>query len=213
MSIVKYKKNGASAEIRCVPGMVMKYRDTPCAQNEVLMSDVIYKNAKKGNVLSDEDKTKLFGMEHHDQVSMIHTMLTKGDCPLTVKELKEIRDTKTNALIEYIVQNYTNVKGHQITRSSIQEALKNVRFVIDIKKSPSSQFTFIRKKLENKSMIFKPKPGIKQTYNIPYSKYGPIIGRIKRYIVEEKHGSTASSVTLDVPPGDVEIVLSIMKDL
>ena len=98
MSIVKYKKNGASAEIRCVPGMVMKYRDTPCAQNEVLMSDVIYKNAKKGNVLSDEDKTKLFGMEHHDQVSMIHTMLTKGDCPLTVKELKEIRDTKTNAL-------------------------------------------------------------------------------------------------------------------
>jgi len=208
-AIVKYQDQGINVELMCKSGMVLGYRNGTIAMDKVIISEDLYKNAKKGDKLSESDRDKVFeGLTEREYLDLI---LTKGHYPMTTQELRELKKQKTQALVQYIVCTFCNAKEQSYTVSTIESVLKKKNINVDPKKSPVNMFNEIRKKLEG-TIVLKPKPGLKQSFKVAYKDYGQVQSALNKYIVDEHHCKGGyAEFEIDVPPTDLERVLPVIN--
>lgn len=167
--VVKYQKGKTRLEILTLPGSVKKYADKldslkESDLNNILASDTVYTNSKKGTVANNSQLENAFGSS--DLLTCVKKMLGGGTFQTTGKERKQDLEKKTNEVLTYLNKNYIDAKTgypHPITR--LEGTIKKTKYVIDPKKNADAQAKEIIKKLHG-VLFFKENS---QTYEVVIS--------------------------------------------
>jgi ribosome maturation protein SDO1 len=114
--------------------------------NEVVVSDTIYKDAKKGLKASPSSLKKVFGTLDFEKIAK--EIIERGEIPLTAEQRKEIIEMKKRQIIEYIVRNAIDPKTHlPIPRTRIESAMNEAKVTIDPNKDAEGQAIQIVKEI------------------------------------------------------------------
>lgn len=179
--------------------MQCKHGKLPIA--EVLMTNDIYKDIKKGELASEHEITKLF--KTSDIRKAAEAILKEGEIRITAEYKQKLRDEKRKAIVNLIHRNSIDTKTnkpHPLQR--IENALEEAKVNIDYYKKPEEQVKEIVKQI---SHILPIKFETREiSLRIPAQFAGKSFSIIKRYsqILRETWQSDGSLlVVIDIPAG------------
>jgi len=137
--IIKLKKEGKNYELLVDCERALAYRKGKVlALSEVVVSEEIFHDAKKGNRVSENDLKKAFGTDDTSEVCVI--ILKEGHLPLSTDLLRNEIDAKKKQLVELIHRNTINPQtGKPHSSSLIASAMQEARIVLDVHKSIEQQ--------------------------------------------------------------------------
>lgn len=114
--------------------------------SEVVISDTIYKDVKKGQKASPSSLKKVFGTTDFETVA--REIVLKGEIPLTSEQRKEILENKRKQIINFISRNTIDPKtGYPIPQTRIELAMEQVKISIDPNKDVEQQALQIIKEI------------------------------------------------------------------
>ncbi|MEB2836716.1 MAG: ribosome assembly factor SBDS [Desulfurococcales archaeon] len=114
--------------------------------DEVLWTDTIYKDVRKGLKASPEALKRAFGTD--DVVKIAEKILREGEIQLTEEQRRKMLEAKKRKIIAYIARNAIDPKtGKPIPESRIESAMEELRIGIDLYKPAEAQAVEIVKKL------------------------------------------------------------------
>ncbi|MAG19928.1 ribosome assembly factor SBDS [archaeon] len=198
--IARLKKNGKDFEVLVDCEKALAFKKTGDF-NEVLVSDKIYKDNKKGMVASEGD-LKSFDSENFTEIAK--EIVKDGEVQLTTEYRNNLREEKKKQVIELIHRNSVDSNGLPHPISRIETALEEVRVKIDEFKDASEQIKDIVDKLRSVLPI---KFEIKKIYvKIPAQHTGKVFSVIKKYETLKENWENDGSlvVELKIPAGLVE---------
>eukprot|EP01130_Rhizamoeba_saxonica_P013348 TRINITY_DN5692_c0_g1_i3.p1 TRINITY_DN5692_c0_g1~~TRINITY_DN5692_c0_g1_i3.p1 ORF type:complete len:159 (+),score=30.56 TRINITY_DN5692_c0_g1_i3:37-477(+) len=129
-------KRGKTFELMCHPGMPAKFRKGLIGFDNVLISDEVWLNHKKGIRAADGDLEDIFGST--DLPAITRRILEDGDIQLTQAERQAIVDKKRREIINYIHKYYVDPKT-----SLPHPVLRVENAVADVKVCPVTTSMFI----------------------------------------------------------------------
>lgn len=138
-SIAKLYIKGERFEILVNPDLALDYRSgKPVSLDNVLITDTIYKDAKKGERASASTLQKIFGTTDPKVIADI--ILKKGEVPLTAEQKNKLIEEKRKQIISFISRNCIDPRTNApIPPTRVEIALNEVRFHIDPFKDPEEQ--------------------------------------------------------------------------
>ncbi|MEB2792841.1 MAG: ribosome assembly factor SBDS [Caldisphaeraceae archaeon] len=130
---------GQKFEIPVKPNLVFKFKNGESVSiSEVLWSDTIFKDIRKGLKAGPEALRRAFGTDDIEKIS--EKIIKEGQIQLTEEERKKLIETKKRQIINYIVKNTIDPKsGKPIPEQRIESALDQLRFSVDPFKSAETQ--------------------------------------------------------------------------
>ncbi|MCY0883103.1 MAG: ribosome assembly factor SBDS [Acidianus infernus] len=137
--VIKYESHGERFEILAKPKEAMAFRSGKSISiSDVVISDTIYKDVKKGLKASPSALKKVFGTTDFETVA--REILLKGEMPITAEQRKEMLDSKKKQLIDFIHRNAIDPKTHlPIPPARIEAAMEEAKVQIDLNKDIESQ--------------------------------------------------------------------------
>jgi ribosome maturation protein SDO1 len=106
--------------------------------SDIVVSDTIYKDVKKGLKASPSSLKKVFGTTDFEAIS--REIILKGEIPVTAEQRKEILENKRKQIIDFIHRNAVDPKTNlPIPPSRLEMALEQTKVQIDINKDIESQ--------------------------------------------------------------------------
>lgn len=146
-NLAKYKKAGVEYQIVVDPDKAVAFKEGEDIDvDEVVMSEEIFFDAKKGERAGEERMQEIFNTE--DPLSIAKIILTEGEIQLTAEHRAKVRDAKRKTIIALIVKNACDPKTklpHPATR--IENAMEEAKVKIDEFKSSRDQVNDIIKQL------------------------------------------------------------------
>ncbi|MCE4614880.1 MAG: ribosome assembly factor SBDS [Desulfurococcales archaeon] len=126
-------------EILVNPDLAFKYKSGEQVDfDDLLMSDIVYKDARKGFKASSESVRKVFGTE--DMKKIADTILRQGELQLTSAQRKQLLEARKRQIINYIVKNAVDPKTKlPIPTKRIENLFEELRISIDLNKSAEAQ--------------------------------------------------------------------------
>ncbi|MFP3164496.1 MAG: ribosome assembly factor SBDS [Acidianus sp.] len=137
--VIKYESHGERFEILVKPKEAMAFRSgKSISLSDVVISDTIYKDVKKGLKASPSALKKVFGTTDFETVA--REILLKGEMPITAEQRKEMLESKKKQLIDFIHRNAIDPKTHlPIPPARIEAAMEEARVQIDLNRDIESQ--------------------------------------------------------------------------
>jgi len=213
-TIVTYGKGSNKCELVCKKDTIIPYRKGTLSKAEVLVSDSVYQDHKKGHVASRQLIETVFG-SGADPITAIDTILEKGEFNMSTNELRALKEQAYRAVIAHIKRTYLNPSGdREYTESTIASALEacNVKGQIDHRRSAEANFDGIKKKLLGKFPM-KPKPGsVPYSVHLNWKQHGKLYGQLKQYVIAEHTVHDGYDLDLLVPPQVMEQILRLVAD-
>jgi ribosome maturation protein SDO1 len=138
---------GERFEVLVRPEQAFRYREGEKVDlGEILWTDTIYKDSRKGLKASPESLRKAFGTE--DVRVIAERILKEGRIQLTEEERRRLLEAKKRKIITYIVRNAVDPKtGMPIPESRIEAAMEELGVSIDLYRDAESQALEIVSKL------------------------------------------------------------------
>jgi len=145
--IVKYEAGGEKFEILVKPKEALELRNGKSISiSDVVVSEEIYKDVKKGLKASPAALKKVFGTMDFETIA--RTIIIKGELPLTAEQRRELIENKKKQIIDFISRNAVDPKTHlPIPRTRIELALEQAKIQIDPNKDVEAQALQIVKEL------------------------------------------------------------------
>ena len=139
MVIARYEHGGERFEILVRPKEAMEFRSgKSISLSDVVVSDTIYKDVKKGLKASPSALKKVFGTTDFEEVAK--QILLKGEIPLTAEQRREMIENKRKQIIDYIARNAIDPKTNlPIPRTRIEIAMEQAKVQIDPNKDVEAQ--------------------------------------------------------------------------
>jgi ribosome maturation protein SDO1 len=200
--IAKLKKSGETFEVLvdCDKALEIKAgKNIPL--DDVIASDVVYSDSKKGTHASENRLHDLFETEDNEKI--IIEIIKKGDVQLTSEHKNKLRDEKEKQIIQIIHRNAINPSTNTPhPEDRIKNAMKEAKIKVDEFSSAEEQVQEIVKKL-TPIIPIKYETRIIQ-FELNSKIAGPCMTQLKRFadIVKQdwqKDGSL--SVQVKVPAG------------
>jgi ribosome maturation protein SDO1 len=137
--IVKYESHGERFEILVKPKEAFLFRSGKnISISDVVVSDTIYKDVKRGLKASPSALKKVFGSTDFETV--VKDILLKGEIPLTSEQRKELVENKRKQVLDFIHRNAVDPKtGLPIPPARLEMAMEQAKIQIDINKDPEAQ--------------------------------------------------------------------------
>jgi ribosome maturation protein SDO1 len=139
MNVARLKKGGENFEVAINPDIAIRYRNGEGAElKEVLNSEIIFTDAKKGQRASESLMKELFGTD--DSLKVAEIILQKGEIQVTEEFRDAQRETKRKTIIALIARNAVDPKTgfpHPATR--IEAAMEEAKAKIDYARRPEEQ--------------------------------------------------------------------------
>jgi ribosome maturation protein SDO1 len=137
--VVKYEAQGERFEVLAKPKEVSELREgKSIGLSDVVVSDIIYKDAKKGLKASPSSMKKVFGTTEFEVVA--REILLRGEIPLTAEQRREMLETKRKQLISFLSRNCVDPKTKlPIPPTRIESALEAAKIHVDLNKDIESQ--------------------------------------------------------------------------
>lgn len=146
-NIARLKKEGDEYQIVVDPDKAVEFKEGEVVDvKDVLKSEGIFFDAKKGEHAGEERMSEVFGTEDHLEIAKI--ILTQGEVQLTAEHRAKVRETKRKRIIFLISQNACDPKTklpHPPNR--IEAAMEEAKVRIDEFKRASDQVQDIIKLL------------------------------------------------------------------
>lgn len=146
--ISRLSRNGETFEILvdCEQALELK-QGKIVSMADVLASDKIFSDSKKGMLVSENKLKQVFHTEDHEEIAKI--IIKEGEVQLTSSYREKLRKQRRNRILEYIHRNGIDPKTklpHPLTR--IELAFEEAKIKIDDAKSEQEQIKEIVKKLK-----------------------------------------------------------------
>ncbi len=137
--IVKYESHGERFEILVKPKEAFLFRSGKnIPVSDIVVSDTIYKDVKRGLKASPSALKKVFGST--DFETIVKDILIKGEIPLTAEQRKELVENKRKQVLDFIHRNAVDPKtGLPIPPARLEMAMEQAKIQIDINKDPEAQ--------------------------------------------------------------------------
>ena len=201
-NLARLKKGGENFEVVIDPDSAILYKTNKLEDiKEVLKSDHIFSDAKKGQLASEEHMKTVFETQDYLEVSKI--ILTEGEIQLSQEYRIKLSEDKRKKVIDIIHKNgidpTTNLP-HPKTR--IENAFNEAKIKIDYYKSAEDQVQDILKEIRVVMPIRIEKKEVKVIIDAQNSQ--KLYSLVKSYgdILEETWGSDGSwIIRLEVPAG------------
>lgn len=141
--IARYEQGGKRFEILTHPQLVFEYRETGKPEiREVVIGDIIYKDARKGLKASPEDVRKVFGTE--DFYKVAETIIRRGELQLTTEQRRRMLEAKKRMIVSFLSRNAIDPKTKlPIPPQRIESAMEEARVGIDLYKPVEEQALII----------------------------------------------------------------------
>ena len=195
-------------EIICKKETVLAYRNKELSMDDVVASEEIYKNASKGDVLSNIDFSYLFGNVSKQEALQI--ILEEGEYKLTTYEIRQQIDMKRTQLVQYIKSNYIQTNGKPYSSTHIDEVLTKCKIKVNPIVSCEHIFKQYRRKIEN-HITLKAAKGLRTVYTIPYNVYGKIQNSVRPYQMSIEYTDSDVLIDVDIPHSKIEYITNIMN--
>jgi len=212
VQIVRFKANKITFEVCCKVGTALKFQQGQLGFDNVLASDEIWKDSKKGDRASAAELLEAFATDNVKQVAQ--TIVEKGDIQLTDAERKEILEKKRNEIINYIHKCYTDPKTktpHPVLR--IDNALTELKIRIDPDVPTDRQIQDIVKRLPE--VIAIKKSEIRGIVTVTHKYLAQVQGVFKKFGIKvegEQFNSSGCDFDIAIVPGDYDKLLKELND-
>jgi len=205
---------GERFEILVRPEQAFRYREGEKIDlSEVLWTDTIFKDSRKGLKASPESLKKAFGT---DDVRVIaEKILKEGKIQLTEEERRRLLEAKKRKVINYIARNAVDPRtGMPIPESRIEAAMEELGIGIDLYRDAESQAIEIVSKLA-KIMPIKIAKALLEAV-IPPEAAGRVMAEAKR-LGEVKRSEWLKDgslkIELEIPAGAQVDVINRLQDI
>ncbi|RLE57768.1 MAG: ribosome assembly factor SBDS [Thermoprotei archaeon] len=213
-TIARYEAQGERFEILVDPDRALELKlGKSVSIDKVLISDTVYKDAKKGLRASEASLRKVFGTT--DVRKIAETIIKKGELLLTAEQRKKMIEEKKRQIIEFIHRNCIDPRTnlpHPVMR--IEMALEQSGAPIDPFKSVEEQIPTILKYLQKILPIRMAKAivGIKIPPQFVSKAYGYVakVGKILRSNYQTD-GTWIAEV--EIPAGLQETLISKINEI
>ncbi len=130
---------GKRFEILVRPDPAFKFKEGEKVDlDDILWTDIIYRDVKKGLKASPEEVKKAFGTD--DIKKIVVKILKEGEIQLTEDQRRKLIEAKKRQIITYIARNAIDPKtGKPIPEARIETAFEQLRIGVDPFKSAESQ--------------------------------------------------------------------------
>ncbi|MCA9478371.1 MAG: ribosome assembly factor SBDS [Nanoarchaeota archaeon] len=209
VNLLRFKSHGKIFEIAVDPDKAVAYREGDQVDlEEIITSDSIFEDMKKGLVAKKEDLLEVF--ESTDTNKIVALMLEKGELQFTQKYRSALREKKFNKIVNLIHVNAIDPKtGFPHPEKRIISAMEEAKIKINDFKKPQDQIKEIVDKL--RPIIPISIETIKLNVHVPAEHSSRLYGKISGFgkLSKEQWLSDGSlSVDLDLPAGLREQVVS-----
>ena len=145
--IARYESGGSRFEILVNPDLAFKFKSgEKVDMDELLVSDIVYKDARKGLKASLESLKKVFGTDNIKVIAK--KILETGELQLTAVQRKKMLEAKKRQVINYIARNAVDPKTKlPIPVTRIENLFEELRISVDLYKSAEAQAVEAVKKI------------------------------------------------------------------
>jgi len=199
--IARLKKGSEVFEVLVDCDMAMDFREGKCEIGEVLASEVIYKDAKKGEKASENEMENLF--ETKDSKLIAEKIVKDGEIHLTTEHRSKLREEKRKKIIELIHRNAVDSKtGLPHPPNRLEAAMEEAKVGIDEFKRAEAQVEDVLEKLRSVLPI---KFVLKEIeVKVPAKFSSSSYGVVKQFgkILKENWGNDGSlALEVEIPGG------------
>ena len=137
--IARLESHGHTFEILVKPDLAFKFKEgKKVSMGEVLVGDIVYKDARKGLKASEEAMRKVFGTT--DIYKIAEIILKRGEIQLTADQRRALIEAKKKQIISFISRNCIDPKtGLPHPPKRIELAMEQARVGIDPFKDAEAQ--------------------------------------------------------------------------
>lgn len=148
LNVARIKKGGENFEVVINPDLAIKYRNGKGIElSEVLNSENVFSDAKKGLRASEKLMNDLFGTQ--DELKVAEIILKHGEIQVTEEYREEQREAKRKGIITIIARNAVDPKtGYPHPPARIEAAMEEVKAKIDYSRSAEEQIKDIIKQIQ-----------------------------------------------------------------
>ena len=145
--VARIDVKGQHFEILVRPDPAFKFKEGEKVDiDEILWSDTVYKDIRRGLRTSPEALKKAFGTD--DIKKIAERILREGELQLTEEHRKKLLEAKRKKIISYIVRNAIDPKsGKPIPEQRIEAAIEQLRISVDLFKDAEAQAMEIVRRL------------------------------------------------------------------
>jgi conserved hypothetical protein TIGR00291 len=146
--IARYEKEGYVFEILVDPDAALEMRlGKPISINKVLITDTIYKDARKGLRASEESLMRVF--KTTDPRKVAEFIVKNGELPLTADQRRRLIEQKRKQIIDWISRNCIDTRTKTpVPPQRVEAAMQQVDVAIDPFKPVEEQVNAIIKALQ-----------------------------------------------------------------
>lgn len=199
--IARFEHSGEKFEILVDPDLAVDFKHGKAVDfDDLLAIDSVFKDARKGEVKSEESLKKVFGTTN--VIEIAKKIILDGEVQLTTQQRRELVERKKNEVIAFIARNCMNPQTkapHPPQR--IKFALEEAKFNFDINKSTPELANEALKYLKKVLPISMDK--LRIAVKIPASYAVRSLGILKKYEVKKEEWQNDGSLValLDIPAG------------
>ncbi len=145
--VAKYTKEGNHFEILVDPDLALKLKKGQVVSiDDLVATDTVYENAKKGEAQSESLVKKTFGTNDIREIAPI--IIREGEVQLTTEQRRQLREEKRKAIVDFIARNAMNPQTHSPHPPlRIETAMNELKIQVDEFKDVSVQVNEILPKL------------------------------------------------------------------
>ncbi|MGC8581907.1 MAG: ribosome assembly factor SBDS [Thermoplasmata archaeon] len=200
--IARYSKGDLHFEVLVDPKAVQMVKDGKnVVLSDILASDIIFKNARKGEKAAEENVVKVFGSLPYEEIVL--KIIREGEVQLTTEQRRTLMEEKKRQIIEYISINSVDPHtGAPHPPQRIEKALSELKVKIDPFKKIDSQIEEILKELRVLLPLKFDK--VKIQLKVKGEFYGKVINEIKssgKILKDEWLNDGSWSALVEIPGG------------
>ncbi len=137
--IARYEARGHRFEILVNPDLALQVKEgKDVSVDELLVGDIVYKDARKGLKASPESLREVFGTDDIRRIAI--EIVRRGELQLTAEQRRAILEAKRRQIINFIARNAVDPKTKlPIPPKRIEHAMEQARVSIDPYRSVESQ--------------------------------------------------------------------------
>ena len=199
--IARYEHAGHRFEILVDPDSVDKIKTGKFDLEDDLASDMVFKDAKKGDKAGEELVKEIFGT--NDIIKVAQDIVKNGQIQLTTEQRKKMQESKKKMIIDMIVREGINPQTNAPNPPArIEAAMEEARIHIDPFKPVNEQMNMVLKEIKPLIPIRMEK--VKLAIKVRGDAYGKLYGEISRsgQMIKEEWGTDGHWMcVLEVPAG------------
>jgi ribosome maturation protein SDO1 len=208
--VVRYKKGKVVFEVLTEAGAAAKFREGRVPWEQVLVTDIIFKNQSKGERAKEEDLASVFG--GLDSLEILRKIVMEGDLQVSSAERREALDKKKHEILHYLHRNFldpTLKLPHPLAR--LEGALEETKFRVDPDAPASRQALDLIKALSG--VLFFSKALKEASLRLGHKYVGACSNIIHSMAEVQKETYTPEGVVweLGIPPADFDAFVAALN--